>query len=63
MTKKDFKVFADMFIKLYKLQRKGQKITIGIVEREATKIFENDNDKFNFIKWVKYIEKGLKKND
>jgi len=63
MTKKDFKIFADVVVRLRKKEKKEKRIFASDVENLLVGILQNDNDRFDPFKWDDYIDKGLKQND
>ena len=57
MTKKDFKLFAELVVDLEKLEARGEKITSGRVEDMIQVILSRDNWRFDWDKWNNYKTK------
>jgi len=59
MTKKDYKKFADIIVKVQK--RGDDSIPLYELNDDLIDILSEDNSRFDVEKWDEYIEKELKK--
>jgi hypothetical protein len=59
MTKKDFKLFADMIVELYKRNGLKKFTPVDLIEQMIVDILKTDNPNFDRTKWNNYISERL----